>query len=108
MQILIDDQRGVEVNAYVVQGEDGDETLIDGLGTYEILTAWEKLAPGRRGFRSGRDENDPEPCTIYVVEASGNKLEMWDLTPFYDGVMEHNAYRLIDLEDTLPIAKVDE
>lgn len=107
MQILVDEQLAVEVNAYVVQGEDGDETLVDSIGTFEILSTWEKLATGRRGSRAGRDVNDPEPSTIYVAEAIGNRLEMFDLTPFYDGVMEHSAYRLEDLTDSLPVRVVD-
>ncbi|UUG69643.1 hypothetical protein SEA_FRANSOYER_78 [Microbacterium phage Fransoyer] len=108
MKILIDEQLAVEVNSYTAEDEDGESvTLVDGLGVSTILSTWESLAPGRRGFRQGRDDSDSEPATIYVSEASNNHLEMFDLSTFWDGSMEHNAFRLIDLEDTLPIEVVE-
>lgn len=107
MHVLIDSQVTVEVTAYILVGEDGEDQLVDTAGTLAILSAWEKLAPGRRGIRYGRDDGDTEPATIYVAEASSNKLDLFDLSPFWDGVGTRSAYRLADLEDTLPVKVVD-
>lgn len=108
MHILIDEQRAIEVTPVTMSAEYGEtvETLVFS-DAHAVLTAWMDLAPGRRGFRYGRDESDDEPSTIIVAEASGNKLDLFDIDPHWDGSSTRNAYRLVDLTGTLPLRVVD-
>lgn len=108
MHIIIDEQRPIEVTPVTMSTEDGgtEETLVFE-DAHNILDAWVKLAPGRRGFRYGRDADDTEPSTIIIAEASNNKLDLFDIDPHWDGVSTRNAYRLVDLADTLPLRVVD-
>lgn len=108
MHVLIDDQITVEVTRVHVDCEEqGSRDVLGFDDTHAILNAWEKLAPGRRGFRYARDESDSEPSTIIVAEASGRSLSMFDIDPHWTGNQTLNAYRWDDLESSLPLRVVD-
>lgn len=108
MHLIVDEQRPVEVTPQLASTEDGEVVEVVNLDdTVTVLDAWVALAPGRRNYRFGRDEDDTEPSVIFVAEASRNTLEMFDLPPHWNGSAELNAYRLDDLTDTLPLREVD-
>ncbi|QED11897.1 hypothetical protein SEA_MASHLEY_81 [Microbacterium phage Mashley] len=109
MHVLIDDQITVEVTFTPTHCEvvGGERDVVSFDDTHAILNTWEKLAPGRRGFRYARDESDSEPSTIIVAEASGRSLSMFDIDPHWTGSQTVNGYRWDDLESTLPLKVVD-
>ncbi|QUE25374.1 hypothetical protein SEA_FIZZLES_80 [Microbacterium phage Fizzles] len=108
MHVLIDGQVTVEVTPVTVDcEEEGTRVVLNFSDAHAILNTWEKLAPGRRGFRYGRDESDTEPSTIIIAEASGNRLDLFDVDPHWTGSDTLNAYRWDDLESTLPLKEVD-
>ncbi|QXN74004.1 hypothetical protein SEA_BLAB_78 [Microbacterium phage Blab] len=109
MHILIDDQITVEVTFTSTHCEEvGERDVVSFDDTHAILNTWEKLAPGRRGFRyAARDESDSEPSTIIIAEVSGRSLSMFDIDPHWTGSQTVNGYRWDDLESSLPLKVVE-
>lgn len=109
MHIMIDDQKPIEVTPITDITDEFNEptTLLSFNDAHQILTLWQDLAIGRRGFRYGRDESDDEPSVIIIAEATQHGLNLDEVEPFWDGSMEHNAYALDDLDAVLPLKVVD-
>lgn len=109
MQILIDDQRVLDVTPVPMPTEDGEtvDTLVFE-DAHQVLDAWQSLDLGHRGFRYGTDESSNEPCAIIVAEARRNGgLVIVDIDPHYDGVSTRNAYRLDAFTSAFDMKVVD-
>lgn len=107
MKILIDNQRGIQVDHTLLRGGDNEVVaVLDFDSTYHVLNTWKELDTTRRGFRYGGQPDDHDPSTIITAYVAGSgHLTIGDVDPFTtSSLVTLNAYSLEDLAAALPIS----
>jgi hypothetical protein len=103
MQILIDNQKVVNVETYEAKNEDGHlVTLLDIENTGELLNAWWELDIAHRAYRWPDGGGDHDALVIAWVDGTG-ALVIEELGPHWDGRNEHDAHALDAIDMMLPI-----
>lgn len=100
MEIVIDLQRviNVEAEAHLVEGE---EVVVLGIqAVNDLLGAWIELDPKRRWYSWPATRDNEDMVIAWFSETAGLVGE-W-VSPFYDGVAEHDAHSLQAISSALP------
>jgi hypothetical protein len=107
IQILVDNQKVVTVDAVEAQDEEGDTFHLLAIdGVYDVLEAWRLLDESRRHFSwpDGGGNHDALVVAWYT-EASGLVVE--EGSPFWDGRVERRGHAIEHIEAMLPIDTLD-
>lgn len=102
MDILIDNQKVVSVEADLLQDEDGDLRVVLGMTQMaHVLDTWMKLDESRRGYCYGDDQG---AATIIIArcDTPNGALVIEDVEPFWNGSYAVAGYSLGRLASALP------
>lgn len=101
MDILIDNQKVVSVEADLLRDEDGDLRVVLGVTqTAHVLDTWIQLDESRRGYRYGDDQG---AATIIIArcDTPNGALVIEDVEPFWNGIYAVAGYGLSSLARAL-------